>query len=73
MTRTHKKQIVTEWMNELSSPGVNKQELAEAIYSVGELDLWPDRVAYMSAAQCVACWGIIEKIMKSGFPEELRM
>ena len=73
MSNEAKARLVREWMAALSSPNLDKKQLSEAIYSIGELGLWPDMTDYMSVDQCVLCWSIVEEMMKHGFPGKLRM
>ena len=53
-------------------PDINTQALYGALYTMAELDLWPDDVT-VSLEQALMCWTVVEKIKKDGFPIELGM
>lgn len=50
-----------------------KNDLAEALYSFGELDLFLDDVDSVGKDQAFLVWRIVEKLRKEKLPENLRM
>ena len=72
MTREEHRKLVVEWLAQ-PEPQVNDSQLREALYTVGELELWPDYVDSVSAEQCICCWQIIQTLLQADFPADLRM
>jgi hypothetical protein len=54
-------------------PLVDQKDLAEALYSFSENDLWLDYVDSVGEDQAILCWRIVEKLRKAKLPEELKM
>jgi hypothetical protein len=65
-----KRRALQQFLGELPSP---PPPLEEALYALSELGLWPDAVDSVSARQAMMCWALVERVMRSGFPKELRL
>ena len=44
-----------------------------AVYTISELGLWWDEIDSMSPEQAMMVYKIVDKIIKDGFPEKLRI
>lgn len=47
--------------------------LDQAVYTVSELNLWPDYVHSVSTEQAIMCWKIVEKMRIAEFPKDLTL
>ena len=71
--------LVTAQVNQLLSDGAGRfsasqsADLANALYSVGELGLWPDHVDSMSEAQALRAWACVELARKGKWDDALNM
>jgi hypothetical protein len=66
------KRAVMEWASGVGDPG-DTPGIGEALYSMSELDLWPDYVDGVSLEQALKCWQVVEACRRTGFPDSLRM
>lgn len=55
------------------TPRWSGNELAEALYSISELSMWPDSIDSVSEEQALMCWQLVERLRTQKLPDELRM
>lgn len=46
--------------------------LDNALYTISELGMWYDEVDSISPEQAMMIYKVVDKVLKDGFPEELR-
>lgn len=73
MTKNEKRERLNEWVFPVSQlPDIDKQQLAEALYSFSECGMFPMDVE-VDVATALEIWAIIETVREIGFPNDLRM
>lgn len=76
MTNDEKRQALEMWIGVRGVPTAFREtilDLDEALYSVSELALWPDRVDSVSPEQAFTCWQLIERLRAERLPDLLKM
>ena len=48
-------------------------DIEEALYTMSELNMWPDGVDSVSPEQALLCWKLVEYLTMNRFPEKYRM
>jgi hypothetical protein len=56
----------------VTKPEIDNKMLSEALYTLNELDLWPNDVT-VDEEQLFRCWCVVEKLKQKNFPKDLWM
>lgn len=74
---SEKWQQIEDFANDLKAaehpPELDREALAECLYSLSEGECWADYIDSVSVEQALMCWAAVERVRRDGFPESLRL